>query len=219
MFVKNSLALQDDVDCILIIFKRLIVNSGRLEEVAKLQQWRDAVRDIRGELEAVRSIANRTNNVLHMLIGMDKYIHWMENIGTPGIPFPNWHQALFPPIKSITSHPWLLTVKQQYNAGLQLQMPAATTELAALTLSSTSTRNQVALRLSTVPCMTTTGSKGHIPTCSTLSARGKAQATPEELVAISEEKLITQEDDKGDKSKVVEEDIKMDEAIVEPACG
>ncbi|KAI6101894.1 hypothetical protein F5141DRAFT_1065846 [Pisolithus sp. B1] len=179
MFVKNSLALQDTVDCILIIFKRLIINSGRLEEAAKLQQWRDAVRDIRGELEAVRSIANRTDNILHMLIGMDKYIHWTENISTPGIPFRNWHQALFPPIESITGHPWLLTVEWWYNAGL----------------------NQAALRLSTMPHMTTTGSKGHIPTCSTQSAKGKAQATPEELAAILEEKSITQEDDNGDESE------------------
>ncbi|KAI6113859.1 hypothetical protein EDD16DRAFT_1521057 [Pisolithus croceorrhizus] len=166
MFVKNSLALQDTVDHILIIFERLIINLGRLEEVAKLQQWRDAVRDIRGELEAVRSIANRTDNVPHMLIGVDKYIHWTKNISTPGIPFPNWHQALFPPIKSIAGHPWLLTIKW----------------------------------------------------C-TWSAKGKAQDTPEELVAISEEKSITQEDNNGDESEVVEEDIKMDEAIIEPASS
>ncbi|KAI6126573.1 hypothetical protein F5141DRAFT_1060308 [Pisolithus sp. B1] len=192
MFVKNSLALQDAVNHILIIFERLIVNLGGLEVVAKLQQWRDAVRDIRGELEAVRSIANRTDNVLHMLIGMDKYVHWMENISTPRIPFPNWHQALFPPIESIASHPWLLTVEQC---------------------------NRVASRSSTMPHMTTTGLKGHIPTHSTQLAKGKAQATPEELVAISEEKLITQEDDNGDESKVIKEDIEMDEAIVEPVHG
>ncbi|KAI6110300.1 hypothetical protein EDD16DRAFT_1711011 [Pisolithus croceorrhizus] len=141
MFVKNSLALQDTVNHILIIFKRLIINLGRLEEAAKLQQWRDAVRDIRGELEAVRSIANRTDNVPHMLIGVDKYVHWTENIGTPGIPFSNWHQALFPPIESIAGHLWLLTVEQWFNVGLRLQMPASMTELAASTSSSTSTSN------------------------------------------------------------------------------
>ncbi|KAI6116439.1 hypothetical protein F5141DRAFT_1062490 [Pisolithus sp. B1] len=121
MFVKNSSALQDTVNHILIIFERLIINSGMLEEAAKLQQWRDAVRDIRGELEAVRSIANKTDNIPHMLIGVDKYVHWTENISTPGIPFPNWHQALFPPIKSIAGHLWLLTVEWQYDVGLQLQ--------------------------------------------------------------------------------------------------
>ncbi|KAI6102908.1 hypothetical protein F5141DRAFT_1065494 [Pisolithus sp. B1] len=98
MFVKNSLALQDAVDHILIIFERLIVNLGGLEEAAKLQQWRDAVRDIRGELEAVRSIANRTDNVPHMLIGMDK--------------------PSSPPLSPLPGHPWLLTVEQWFNAGL-----------------------------------------------------------------------------------------------------
>ncbi|KAI6101901.1 hypothetical protein F5141DRAFT_1065853 [Pisolithus sp. B1] len=111
MFVKNSPALQDAVDCILTIFEMLIINSGGLDEAEKLEQWRNAVRDIWQELESVRSIANRTDNVPHMLIGMDKYIHWMENIGMPGIPFLDWCQALFPPIESIANHPWLLTIK------------------------------------------------------------------------------------------------------------
>ncbi|KAI6095941.1 hypothetical protein EDD16DRAFT_1528331 [Pisolithus croceorrhizus] len=136
MFVKNSLALQDTVNCILTIFKMLIVNSGGLDKAEKLEQWRNAVRDIQWELlirvlllqESVRSIANRTDNILHMLIGMDKYVHWMENIGMPGIPFPDWHQALFPPIESIADHPWLLTVEWQYNVGLQVQPLAPTTE-------------------------------------------------------------------------------------------
>ncbi|KAI6106118.1 hypothetical protein EDD16DRAFT_1521021 [Pisolithus croceorrhizus] len=135
MFVKNSPALQDAVDHILIIFKRLIINSSGLEEAEKLQQWRNA--------EAVRSIANRTDNVPHMLIGMDKYVHWTENIG----------------------------------------------------------------------------STGHVPTCSTQLAKGKAQATSEEMAAISWEESITQEDDKGEESDVNGEDIEMDEASVKPAHG
>ncbi|KAI5996786.1 hypothetical protein EDC04DRAFT_2909796 [Pisolithus marmoratus] len=132
MFVKNSQELDDAVEHILIIFEMLVLNLGRLEEVEMLQQWRDAVRAIRGELESVRSIANRTDNVPHTLIGMDKYLHWRENMGMPGIPFPNWHQAIFPPIESITSHPWLLIIEQQYDVGVQLQ-PPATTETALST--------------------------------------------------------------------------------------
>ncbi|KAI6140365.1 hypothetical protein EDD17DRAFT_1516405, partial [Pisolithus thermaeus] len=73
MFVKNSPALQDAVDHILTIFEMLIINLGRLEEVEKLEQWRNA--------ESVRSIANRTDNIPHLLIGMDKYICWTENLG------------------------------------------------------------------------------------------------------------------------------------------
>ncbi|KAI6112545.1 hypothetical protein F5141DRAFT_1062963 [Pisolithus sp. B1] len=223
MFVKNSSALQDAVDHILIIFERLIINMGGLEEAAKLQQWRDA--------EAVRSIVNRTDNVLHMLIGVDKYIHWTENISTPGIPFPNWHQALFPPIESITGHLWLLTVKQRLEWELPSKGLEGNERIEVL-------RNFIYFSKGLDPCflqrrsnhyrgwgsqtggtslwqlLTATAlerSKGHIPTCSTWLAK--------ELVAVSEEKLITQEDNNGDKSKVIEEDIEMDEAIVKPVHG
>ncbi|KAI6111914.1 hypothetical protein EDD16DRAFT_1516015 [Pisolithus croceorrhizus] len=194
MFIKNSLALQDAVNHILTIFKMLIVNLGR-------------------------SIANRTDNVLHMLIGMDKYIHWMENISIPGIPFPNWHQALFPLIECITGHLWLLTVKWQYDAGLQVQPLAPTTEPVGLTSSAMPSRTLLALRSSTMPCMTAKGSAGHILTCSTPSAKGKARATSEGMVAMLEEISITWEDNNREESKVIKEDIKMDEAVIKPACG
>ncbi|KAI6104314.1 hypothetical protein F5141DRAFT_1216853 [Pisolithus sp. B1] len=195
MFVKNSPALQDTVDCILTIFEMLIVNSGGLDEVEKLEQWRNAVRDIQQELESVRSIANRTDNIPHMLIGMDKYIHWMENISMPGIPFPDWCQALFPPIESIAGHLWLLTIEWQYDVGLQVQPPAPTTEPVGSTLSATPSRTLSASRSSTMPHMTTG------------------------MVAMSEGILITQEDDNREESEVVEEDIEMDEAVIEPAHG
>ncbi|KAI6096945.1 hypothetical protein EV401DRAFT_1895640, partial [Pisolithus croceorrhizus] len=84
MFVKNSPALQDTVDRILTIFEMLIVNSGGLEEAEKLEQWRNAVRGIRQELvHSSLSGPSPTGltTVPHLLIGMDKYIHWMENLG------------------------------------------------------------------------------------------------------------------------------------------
>ncbi|KAI6140094.1 hypothetical protein EDD17DRAFT_1516480 [Pisolithus thermaeus] len=211
MFVKDSPALQDAVDRILTIFEMLIVNLGGLDDVGKLEQWRNAVRDIQWELESVRSIANRTDNIPHMLIGADEYIHWMENISMPGIPFLDWHQALFPPIKSIASHPRLLTIEQQYNAGLQVQPPAPTTEPVGSTSSATPSRTLSASRSSTMPHMTAKGSAGHILTHSTPSAIG--------MVAMLEEILITQEDDNREESKVVEEDIKMYETAIKPAHG
>ncbi|KAI6120108.1 hypothetical protein EDD16DRAFT_1519062 [Pisolithus croceorrhizus] len=105
MFVKNSLALQDTVNCILTIFEMLIVNLGRLDKVEKLEQWRNT--------ESVRSIANRIDNIPHMLIGMDNPL---------------------PPIESIAGHPWLLTIKRQYDVGLQVQPPAPTTEPTSISL-------------------------------------------------------------------------------------
>ncbi|KAI6167456.1 hypothetical protein EDD17DRAFT_1504567 [Pisolithus thermaeus] len=177
MFVKNSLALQDTVDHILTIFEMLIINLGGLEEAEKLEQWRNAVRDIRQELESVRSIANRTDNVPHLLIGMDKYICWTENLGMPGIPFPDWHHTLFPPLASITGHPWLLTVKWQYDAGLQTLI-----------------------------------NLDHV------HGKGKAVDPSEQKVAkvaMAEAVPIPLEDNNGDTSKVVKEDIEMDD--IKPA--
>ncbi|KAI6156137.1 hypothetical protein EDD17DRAFT_1764470 [Pisolithus thermaeus] len=220
MFVKNSLALQDAVDHILTIFKTLIVNSGGLEEAEKLEQWRNAVRDIRQELESVRSIANRTDNILHLLIGMDKHICWMENLGMPGIPFPDWHHALFPPLESIASHPWLLTVERQYNAGLLVQPPAPATEAEASMLSTTPSRPRSTLTMSTVPCMAPKGSIGHILTRSTPLGKGKGIDPSEQKgakVAMVEAVPIPLEDNNGDMSKVVEEDIEMDD--IKPAHG
>ncbi|KAI6105037.1 hypothetical protein EDD16DRAFT_1524388 [Pisolithus croceorrhizus] len=222
MFVKNSLALQDTVNCILTIFEMLIINLGGLDEAEKLEQWRNAVRDIQWELlirvlllqESVRSIANRTDNIPHMLIGMDKYVHWMENIGMPGIPFPDWRQALFPPIESITDHPWLLTIKWQYDVGLQVQPLASTTEAVGSTSSAMPTGPPLTLSLSMVPHMAPKGSAGHIPMQSTPLGKGKAQATSEGKVAMVEEIVIPCEDDNRDKSEDIEEDIDMDD--IEP---
>ncbi|KAI6143544.1 hypothetical protein EDD17DRAFT_1515602 [Pisolithus thermaeus] len=220
MFVKNSPALQDAVDRILTIFETLIVNSGGLEEAEKLEQWRNAVRDIRQELESVRSIANRTDNVPHLLIGVDKYIRWTENLGMPGIPFPDWHHALFPPLESIAGHPWLLTVERRYDAGLLVQPPAPTTEAEASTLSTTPSRPRSTSTMSTVPRMAPKGSIGHIPTRSTPSGKGKGVDPSEQKgakVAMAEAVPIPLEDDNGDTSEVVEEDIEMDD--IEPARG
>ncbi|KAI6034787.1 hypothetical protein EDC04DRAFT_2604940 [Pisolithus marmoratus] len=64
-----------------------------------------------GQLFEPLSIANRTDNVPHLLIGVDMFIHWMDNIGAKGVPFPNWYNCLFPSLDAISGHPWLLTVK------------------------------------------------------------------------------------------------------------
>ncbi|KAI6094104.1 hypothetical protein EDD16DRAFT_1722199 [Pisolithus croceorrhizus] len=221
MFVKNSPALQDAVDRILTIFETLIVNSGGLEEAEKLEQWRNAVRDIRQELESVRSIANRTDNVPHLLIGVDKYIRWTENLGMPGIPFPDWHHALFPPLESIAGHPWLLTVERRYDAGLLVQPPAPATEAEASTSSTTPSRPRSTSTMSTVPRMAPKGSIGHIPTRSTPSGKGKGVDPSEQKgakVAMAEAgSEYLWRTTTGDTSEVVEEDIEMDD--IEPARG
>ncbi|KAI6104911.1 hypothetical protein EDD16DRAFT_1517260 [Pisolithus croceorrhizus] len=84
MFVKNSPELDAAVQCILHIYKRLVINS--------------------------------------------------ENLGSPGFPFPNWCNALFPSLDSISSHPWLLTVEQQYNVGVLVQPALSMAETVSATL-------------------------------------------------------------------------------------
>ncbi|KAI6018284.1 hypothetical protein EDC04DRAFT_2607886 [Pisolithus marmoratus] len=123
-FVKMLPQLTDAIQCILCIYKRSIINSGRLEEAEMRQLWRQGVLEILEVLESIRPIANRTDTIPPMLIGVDMYICWMENMGLDGVPFPEWKKALFPNDNSITGHPWLLTVERCYDTmGWQLQKP------------------------------------------------------------------------------------------------
>ncbi|KAI6094717.1 hypothetical protein EDD16DRAFT_1528981 [Pisolithus croceorrhizus] len=74
--------------------------------------------------------------------------------------------------------------------------------------------------MSTVPHMAPMGSIGHIPTQSTPLGKGKGVDPSEQKVAkvaMVEVVLIPLEDDNRDMSKVIEEDIEMDD--IEPACG
>ncbi|KAI6032486.1 hypothetical protein EDC04DRAFT_2605136 [Pisolithus marmoratus] len=126
-FFKTLPQLTDAVQCILHIYERSIINLGGLEEVEMHELWRQGVLEILEVLESFRPIANRTDTVLPMLISVDMYIHWMENMGLDGMPFPKWKKALFPDDNSITGHPWLLTVEHRYDTmGWQLQKPQAT---------------------------------------------------------------------------------------------
>ncbi|KAI6031039.1 hypothetical protein EDC04DRAFT_2898322 [Pisolithus marmoratus] len=123
-FVKTSPQLMDAIQRILCIYERSIINSGGLEEVEMRESWRQGVLEILEVLESVRPIANRTDTILPMLISVDMYSHWTENMGLDGMPFPEWKKALFPDDNSIAGHPWLLTVECRYDTmGQQLQKP------------------------------------------------------------------------------------------------
>ncbi|KAI6017697.1 hypothetical protein BKA83DRAFT_4496826 [Pisolithus microcarpus] len=115
-FVKNSKELGAAVNRILSIYERLVISSGTLESAVKLKRWREAVKEMREVLESVRAIADRTDNVPPMLIGVDKFIRWTDDIGTPGVPFPDWNSCLFPTPASIAGHPWLLTIESRFDA-------------------------------------------------------------------------------------------------------
>ncbi|KAI5999150.1 hypothetical protein EDD15DRAFT_2193838 [Pisolithus albus] len=116
MFVKNSPRLNKTVKHILAIYDQRVVSTQHLTTPERLESWREALKAIREELESVRPIINETDDVPHMLIGVDKFLHWSEKLGTRGNPFPQWNDAIFPKIDLIAGHPWLLPVKERPNA-------------------------------------------------------------------------------------------------------
>ncbi|KAI5983998.1 hypothetical protein EDD15DRAFT_2521873 [Pisolithus albus] len=108
-FVQKLKELDAAVDHILSIFNRSVVTSGSLESGVRFQRWREAVKEIRRELDSVRTIANRTDYVPPTLIGVDKFIHWTENLGSPGHPFPDWQRWMVR-LESPTANPVLVRV-------------------------------------------------------------------------------------------------------------
>ncbi|KAI6001328.1 hypothetical protein EDD15DRAFT_2192964 [Pisolithus albus] len=115
MSVQKSPELQKSIEHILQIFDRCVVSTMNLTEAERLKCWKEAVKAITGELDSVRPIINMTDSIPHLLIGVDKFLHWSERIGSPTHPFPDWKNALFPTANLIAGHPWLLAVDRRSN--------------------------------------------------------------------------------------------------------
>ncbi|KAI5998623.1 hypothetical protein EDD15DRAFT_2193986 [Pisolithus albus] len=115
MSVQKSPELQKSVERILQIFDRCVVSTMNLTEAERLKCWKEAVKAITGELDSVRPIINMTDSIPHLLIGVDKFLHWSERIGSPTHPFPDWKNVLFPTADLIAGHPWLLAVDRRSN--------------------------------------------------------------------------------------------------------
>ncbi|KAI6041605.1 hypothetical protein EDC04DRAFT_2892858 [Pisolithus marmoratus] len=172
--------------------------------------WREAVKEMRRELESVRSIANRTDNIPHLLIGVDKFIHWTDDLGAEGVPFPDWYNCLFPSLDSISDHPWLLTVERRYDAtriGLMVRQEASTTE--PMLVATTTTSPQ--------PATPTTSNVGasHAVTVD----KGKRRVTPEQLEAMDKQVASRRDVNNDGESEVGERAVEMDEVISEPVRG
>ncbi|KAI6002550.1 hypothetical protein EDC04DRAFT_2908446 [Pisolithus marmoratus] len=181
---------------------------GSLESAEMHKRWREAVKEMRRELESVRSIANRTDNIPHLLIGVDKFIHWMDDLGAKGVPFPDWYNCLFPSLDSISDHPWLLTVERRYDAtciGLMVQQEASTME--PMLVATTTTSPQ--------PATPTTSNVGasHAVTVD----KGKRRAMPEELEAMDKQVASRRDVNNDGESEVGERAVEMDEVISEPS--
>ncbi|KAI6011379.1 hypothetical protein BKA83DRAFT_4502420 [Pisolithus microcarpus] len=209
-FVKNSKELDTAVNEILGIFYRLVVSLGRLESAEKLQSWREAVKEMRRVLESVRNTANRTDNVPLLLIGVDRFIHWTENLGAPGVPFPDWHHCLYPSRDAITDHPWLLNVEQRYDA----------TCLGLVVRQESSTSEPVLVQIPTAMLEPTTQPTSNLGPIQAVSVnKGKGKEIAQESEGIEKEHTSQREGNDDGESEVVEKDVEMEEEMSEPIHG
>ncbi|KAI6022171.1 hypothetical protein PISMIDRAFT_19512 [Pisolithus microcarpus 441] len=206
-FVKNSRELGAAVNRILSIYEWLVISSGTLESAVKLKRWREAVKEMREE--SVRAIADRTDNVPPMLIGVDKFIRWTDDIGTPGAPFPDWNSCLFPTPASIAGHPWLLTIESRFDAThagwmVQLESPTA---------------DPVLVRVPMTPEPENQPVSNVAPSHPVSIDKGKGKALPAESQAIEQERTTQGDVNEDGESEVVEPDVQMDEETSEPVRG
>ncbi|KAI6041035.1 hypothetical protein EDC04DRAFT_2601949 [Pisolithus marmoratus] len=210
MFVKTSQQLTHTVTHILEIYNRLVIGTDSLELAEKRRLWREAIIEMRRELESIRSIVNRTDNVPHLLIGMDKFIHLKDSIGSKHVLFPDWYNCLFPSLDSISNHLWLLTVKQWYDATCAGFMVWQETSMSKPVL--------VARRATMPETMTPTTS--NVRTSYAMSIeKGKKKVVSGELGATEKEVVSQQDVNKDEESEVGEKDVEMAEDLSEPVQG
>ncbi|KAI5996973.1 hypothetical protein EDD15DRAFT_2364438 [Pisolithus albus] len=208
-FVQKSKELDAAVDRILSIFNRLVVTSGSLESGVRFQRWREAVKEIRRELDSVRTIANRTDYVPPTLIGVDKFIHWTENLGGPGHPFPDWQRALYPSPESIAGHPWLLKVESRFDltgAGWMVRLESPTAD-------------PVLVRVPTTPEPPNPAPSDVPPSDPVSVHKGKGKGIPTPSEKIEKERTVQREMDDEGESEVVGEDVQMDEDTSDQVRG
>ncbi|KAI5981020.1 hypothetical protein EDD15DRAFT_2204741 [Pisolithus albus] len=208
-FVKNSKELGVAVNRILSTYERLVITSGTMESAERHKCWREAVKEMRNVLESVRAIADRTDNVPPTLIGVDKFIHWTDDIGNPGVPFPDWPSSLFPTPASIASHPWLLTIESRFDATragwmVRLESPTAT---------------PVLVRVPTPPAPKNQPAANVAPSHPESVDKGKEKALPAESQAIGQQPTSRGDGNEDGESEVVEPDVPMDDQTSEPVRG
>ncbi|KAI5999624.1 hypothetical protein EDD15DRAFT_2362919 [Pisolithus albus] len=123
MFYKTREELNVAVDKIFAIYRRLIGATKNLGPKERFNSWKEAVKAISGELDSVCAIARLTDTIPRTLIGVDKYVRWSDDIGSPDTPFPNWKVALQPDDADIAGHPWLMKVECRFDIILTGQTP------------------------------------------------------------------------------------------------
>ncbi|KAI6146398.1 hypothetical protein BKA82DRAFT_20024 [Pisolithus tinctorius] len=177
---KKSPELDAAANCILQIYFKDIAESSKLGKVDKIVKWRGAIKAINNELDSVRDLIARTDEIPMTLIGVDMFLKWHEDLGSIDHLWPEWKTALAPSKTDVANHKWLDIVKHRYDYHqLGLPMPRV------------------------VPTPTPPAQKTEMPT----SDKGKQKATEVEVEQMIVEGLHRMEvDDEGEEEVPEKED-------------
>ncbi|KIO07967.1 hypothetical protein M404DRAFT_23225 [Pisolithus tinctorius Marx 270] len=123
-FFKKSPELDAAANHILQIYFKDITESSKLGKADKIAKWRGAIKAINDELDSVRDLIARTDEIPMTLIGVDMFLKWHEDLGSIDHLWPEWKTALAPSKTDVTNHKWLDIVERRYNYHrLGLPMP------------------------------------------------------------------------------------------------
>ncbi|KAI6138393.1 hypothetical protein BKA82DRAFT_4021020 [Pisolithus tinctorius] len=123
-FFKKSPELDAAANRILQIYFKDIAESSKLGKADKIAKWKGAIKAINDELDAVRDLIARTDEIPMTLIGVDTFLKWHEDLGSIDHPWPEWKTALSPSKTDVANHKWLDIVERRYDYHrLGLPMP------------------------------------------------------------------------------------------------
>ncbi|KAI6155884.1 hypothetical protein BKA82DRAFT_35399 [Pisolithus tinctorius] len=121
---KKLPELDAAANCILQIYFKDITESSKLGKADKIAKWRGAIKAINDELDSVRDLIARMDEILMTLIGVDMFLKWHEDLSSIDHPWPEWKTALAPSKTNVANHKWLDIVERQYDYHrLGLPMP------------------------------------------------------------------------------------------------
>ncbi|KIO04880.1 hypothetical protein M404DRAFT_25966 [Pisolithus tinctorius Marx 270] len=123
-FFKKSPELDAAANRILQIYFKDITESSKLGKADKIAKWRGAIKAINDELDSVRDLIARTDEIPMTLIGVNMFLKWHEDLGSINHPWPEWKTALAPSKTDVANHKWLDIVECRYDYHwLGLPMP------------------------------------------------------------------------------------------------
>ncbi|KAI6140037.1 hypothetical protein BKA82DRAFT_29328 [Pisolithus tinctorius] len=121
---KKSPELDAAANHILQIYFKDIVESSKLGKADKIVKWRGAIKAINDELDSVRDLIARMDEIPMTLIGINMFLKWHEDLGSIDHPWPEWKTTLAPSKTDVANHKWLNIIERRYDYHqLGLPMP------------------------------------------------------------------------------------------------